>query len=57
MGLIVFVYIVTGDKTEGSHSGSRPEVRDGGQSSGGGGMKRPGQFSGEKPPDAKRKRT
>ena len=47
--------VVTSDKSEG---GGRMEVKDGGQqNSTGGGVKRPGQFSSDKTPDPKRKRT
>ena len=51
----VCMYTVTSDKTEGS--AGQVEGKDGGQLGGGGGVKRPGQFSGEKMPDAKRTRT
>ena len=51
------MYTVTSDKTEGS--AGPVEGKDGAQlgGGGGGGVKRPGQFSGEKMPDAKRTRT
>ena len=46
--------VVMGDKGE---PGAQAEVKESGQTGTGGGVKRPGQFGGDRFPDAKRKRT